>query len=171
MSYSFTSTESRTFTKTHAKYMASKIVTDLKRLQRFYGKPDDSFILQHFLEAVMLLKFNFLKRITYGFQRYEKWIEPTLKYTAHDLMNDYENDDDPGKIRPGKDVSGAVFSSFLEYSNSWKKLSSEEQNEFENQLPFQRSFGTEPLFNGYLYRDLTYSSGGRTIYRESLRSY
>ena len=45
MTYSYTSTETSTFTKTHAKYIAMKIVTDLKRVQRFYGTPDNSSAL------------------------------------------------------------------------------------------------------------------------------
>ena len=44
MSYSYTVTESTTFTVTHARHIAAKVATDLKRLQRFYGKPSDSAI-------------------------------------------------------------------------------------------------------------------------------
>ena len=40
MSTSFTITETTTFTLTHAKYMAAKVATDLKRMQRFYGAPN-----------------------------------------------------------------------------------------------------------------------------------
>ncbi len=169
MTYSFT--ESVTFTETHAKYLASKIKTDLKRVQRFYGQPSDDYIFQHYTEVIMLLKFGFLKCITYGFKKEGKWVEPTLKYIAYDLANDHGNDDDPGKIRPGKNVSGASFSSFLKYSKFWHDLSQEKRNQFKKQLPFQRIGGAEPEFNGFLFRDLTYSSGGRAVYRESLRSY
>ena len=44
MSYSYTSTETTAFTVTHAKHLASKVATDLKRLQRFYKKPTDKKI-------------------------------------------------------------------------------------------------------------------------------
>ena len=168
---SYTFTESNTFTETHAKHIAMKVATDLKRIQRFYGKPSDSFIIEHSVEIIMLLKAGFLKRIIYGFQQYGEWIEPTLRYTASDLNNIYENDDDPGKITPGKNISEARFTSFLEHSDSWFELSLDKQTEFEKKLPFQRSFGTEPQVNGYLVRDLTYSAGGRAVYRESLRSF
>ncbi len=169
MTYSFT--ESETFTKTQAEYLASKIATDLKRIQRLYGEPADFLISQYYAEAVILLKSGFLKCITYGFKRNGEWIEPTLRYTAYDLANDNGKDDDPGKVRAGKNVSGARFSSVVEYNDSWNKLSSEEQDKFESQLPVQRTVGITSSFNGYLSRDLTYSSGGQSIYRESLRSF
>ena len=38
MSYSFTATETKTFTLTHARHLAAKVTADLKRLQRLYGK-------------------------------------------------------------------------------------------------------------------------------------
>ena len=41
MSYSFTESESTSFTVTHARHMAAKVATDLKRLQRLYGRPGD----------------------------------------------------------------------------------------------------------------------------------
>lgn len=171
MTNSYTFTKSDTFTETHAKHIAMKVATDLKRVQRFYGKPIDSFIIEHSMEIIMLLKAGFLKRIIYGFQRHGEWIEPTLRYTASNLNNIYENDDDPGKITLGKDISGARFTSFLEHSSSWFELSPDKKNEFEKKLPFQRGFGTEPQVNGYLVRDLTYSAGGKAIYRESVRSF
>ena len=42
MSNSFTISEATTFTITHARHMAAKVATDLKRIQRFYGKPSDT---------------------------------------------------------------------------------------------------------------------------------
>ena len=39
MSYSYTLSETRTFTVTHARHMAAKVATDLKRMQRLYGSP------------------------------------------------------------------------------------------------------------------------------------
>ena len=37
MSYSYTTTE--TFTRTHARYIASKIAADLRKLQLYYDRP------------------------------------------------------------------------------------------------------------------------------------
>jgi hypothetical protein len=53
---SFTITETTTFTVTHARHLAAKVSTDLKRLQRFYGSPSDTEIAQYEEEAIELLK-------------------------------------------------------------------------------------------------------------------
>ena len=85
MSDSYSYTESRTFTVTHARHMAAKVATDLKRMQRFYGKPSDENIADYESEATEMLRAGYLDTVTYGFKRDGKWIEPTLRYTARDL--------------------------------------------------------------------------------------
>jgi hypothetical protein len=57
-SYSYT--ESATFTVTHARHMAAKISTDLKRIQRLYGKPSDKDIADYESEAVAMIKAGYL---------------------------------------------------------------------------------------------------------------
>ena len=82
MSYSFTATETKTFTLTHAKHLAAKVTADLKRLQRLYGDVSDERIAQFEGEAAELLRQGYLGTVTYGFKRDGSWIEPTLRYTA-----------------------------------------------------------------------------------------
>lgn len=101
---SYTYTESTTFTITHARHIAAKIATDLKRIQRLYGRPSDREIADYESEAIAMMKAGYLSSVTYGFKRDGSWIEPTLKYAARDLAGGAANDEDPGKIRPGKDV-------------------------------------------------------------------
>src|SRR3954447_88169 len=144
MSYSYSYTESSTFTVTHARHMAAKVATDLKRMQRFYGHPSDTRIGQFEAEAIELIKAGYLGTVTYGFQRNGNWIEPTLRYTARDLAGASANDDDPGRIRPGANVSGAVFRSYLAYSAAWDQLTSAQQGAFEATLPFSRKGVPEP---------------------------
>ena len=169
MSYSYTATETATFTLTHAKYLAAKVATDLKRMQRFYGSPSDTNIDNYENEITHILKHGFLKKVSYGYRKNGNWIEPTLIYSATEL-NTADNDD-PGKIRPGKDISGATFYSFLEYSSKWRDLPDEEKEAFESTLPFLRVAADTPGINGYLESDKTYSSGGRALSRSSVRSY
>ncbi|WP_067733013.1 HORMA-1 domain-containing protein [Novosphingobium naphthalenivorans] len=168
-SYSFT--ESTTFTVTHARHMATKIATDLKRMQRFYGQPYDWQISQFEEEAVAMMKAGYLADVTYGFKRNGQWIEPTLKYAARDLAGASANDDDPGRVLPGKDVSGATFGSFMNYTIAYFLLSDSEKAKFDCELPVQRTTGSEPKINGYLSSDRTYSAGGRALDRSSVRSY
>ena len=167
MTYSYT--ETTTFTVTHARHLASKIATDLKRMQRFYGSPDDLDIGYYETEAIELMKSGYLEKVTYGFKRDGKWIEPTLSYRSRELAGMVASDDDPGRVLPGSDINGAVFSSFLIYSEAWSNLREDERTRFKNALPFQRTPGTEPGVNGYFVRDKTYSSGGRSLDRMSVR--
>lgn len=168
-SYSYT--ESATFTVTHARHMAAKIATDLKRIQRFYGKPSDQDIADYEAEATAMMKAGYLSSVSYGFKRNGSWIEPTLRYAARDLAGSSADDNDPGKIRPGKDVAGASFTSFMCYTDSFFNLSQGERDTFKSGLPFQRVSMTEPSVNGYLESDRTYSAGGRALDRSSVRSY
>jgi hypothetical protein len=171
MSTSFTVSESATFTVTHARHMGAKVAADLKRMQRFYGSPTDLKISQFEAEIVELLKHGYLGTITYGFKRDGDWIEPMIRYTARELAGMAANDDDPGRVRPGADIAGASFYSYLTYSSAWDKLSLAEQVRFKTGLPLQRGDASEPGLNGYLTNDRTYSSGGRALDRASLRSY
>lgn len=164
----YTVSETTTFTLTHAKHMAAKIVTDLKRLQRFYGYPSDATIANYETEAIELLKAGYLGTLTYGFRRNGMWIEPTLRYTARDLLGASANDNDPGRVRPGADITGASFCSYLIYAPG---VSEAAQAAFQERMPFNRGGAPEPSINGYLINDLTYSAGGRALDRASVRSF
>ncbi len=171
MTYSYSVTDTKTFTRTHAVHITAKVAADLKRMQRFYGAPSDEWIQSFNTEAVELLKEGYLGTVVYGFWWSGCWIEPTLCYTARDLMGVTANDDDPGRIRPGALIGAASFHSYLTYNSAWNQLTWMQRVEFAKRLPFQRTAGTEPGVNGYWSGDLTYSSGGRALDRTSLRSH
>ncbi len=168
MSSSFTITETSSFTVSHAKHIAAKVATDLKRIQRFYDRPSDLDIDRFEREIVELLRRGFLSKVTYGFQDNGNWVEPTLVYTARDMA--LSQNDDPGRVRPGRDVSDLPFCSFLEYSSDWFQLSDAEQSEFKKGLPLERRTGSSPGISGYLENDLGYTSGGKSLSRASVRS-
>lgn len=170
MSTSYSSTESTTFTVTHARHMASKVATDLKRVQRFYGDPSDARIANYETELIELLKAGFLSEVTYGYQRNGAWIEPTLRYTAKDLQGMAANNDDPGKVRAGADVSNASFGSFLTYSSAYFTASEATRAALHRVLPFSRGDSSEPGVSGYFSPDRTYSAGGQALNRQSVRS-
>lgn len=170
MSYSFTQTGSQAFTITHARYLASKVATDLKRIQRFYGCPTDTRITEYETELVELLRNGYLDNVTYGFKRGDNWIEPTLRYTAKELSGLTSADDDPGKIKPGADISGASFYSFLTYNSAYLQLTREQQNSFESSLPFKRGDAQPPGIFGYLTNDKSYSTGGKALDRSYVKT-
>ncbi|MDE0256434.1 MAG: hypothetical protein OYG32_16705, partial [Rhodospirillaceae bacterium] len=164
-------TESATFTVTHARHMAAKVATDLKRMQRLYDSPSDADIDAYEAEVIALLKAGYLGTVWYGFRRDGLWIEPTIKYTPRELYGASASDDDPGRIRRGANVSGADFYSYLTYSSSWNSLTAYEQDAFKRTLPFYRRGAAEPAVYGYISHDRTYSSGSRALDRSSVRSY
>jgi hypothetical protein len=171
MSYSYTLSETESFTVTHARHMAAKVATDLKRMQRLYGSPSDADIGNYEAEIIEFLKAGYLGTVWYGFRRNGNWIGPTLRYTARDLAGSSANDDDPGRIKPGSNVTGASFYSYLTYSATWNKASATEREAFERRLRLHRSGAPEPGVSGYLSEDRTYSAGGRALNRASVRGY
>ena len=171
MSFSFTNSETQSFTVTHAKYIASKVAADLKRIQRFYNSPPDSSITDFESELVELLKSGYLKTVTYGFKKDGNWIVPTLTYTAKDLQGMNSDDDDPGRVSPNANTVGASFYSFLVYSSKYFEASPNERKDFEARLPFSRTSATEPGVSGYMSSDKTYSSGGRSLERSTLKNH
>lgn len=171
MSYSYSVSESTSFTLTHARHIAAKVATDLKRMQRFYAAPSDADIEAYQLELTVFLRDGYLETVTYGFRKDDSWIEPTLRYAARDLAGCIADDDDPGRVRPGANISGASFHSYLTYSSAWYQLSTAEEQSFRQQLPFQRTGAPEPTISGYICSDRTYSSGGRALERSSVRAF
>lgn len=171
MTSSYTLSESQTFTVTHARHMAAKVATDLKRMQRLYGKPSDAAIADYEAEIIQLLKQGLLGTVSYGFRKDGDWIEPMVRYTARDLAGGSANDDDPGRIRPGKDISGAGFCSYLTYSAAWHEMTAAQRAAVKSELPIDRDDASEPGVNGYMVSDRTYSSGGRALDRSSVRGY
>lgn len=168
---SYTITESATFTVTHARHMAAKVSADLKRMQRFYDHPSDSDIVHYEIEAIELLKAGYFGTLTVGFLRGGQWIEPTLRYTARDLAGLAANDDDPGRVLPGRDISGATFHNYMTYSAAWDALSESQKDAFKRRMPFHRTGMAQPTVNGYMVDDKTYSAGGRALNRASVRAY
>lgn len=171
MSYSYTLSESQSFTITHARQLASKVAADLMRMNRLYGKPSIADIDEYEKEMVAFLHQGYLGTVTYGFKRDGKWIEPTVRYVATEISSQ-GLDDDPGRVRPGQNISGASFSSYLTYSAVWDALTTVEQEKFRATLPFKRVGAPEPgVANGYFASDKTYSSGGVSLGRSSIRSF
>ena len=118
---SFTTTSSVTFTVTHAKRIASKVAADLMRFHRFYGRPNRTWIDDYEEELKVLMQYDAIDEITYGFRKDDQWIT-AVKYKA---VNGYLiGDDNPGCLRAVDDLSGATFGSFLSYSDNRERGSS-----------------------------------------------
>lgn len=167
MSYgTYTTTDSWTFTVTHARHIAIKIATDLKRMQRFYGKPNDEQIADYEKEIIALLKNDYLDRIEYGFKTNAGDWRIALKYEAR-YGGILIADNDPGRIKPGINIKGCQFHSFLVTNQRWAILSEEDQERVykDARVSFRRTEGDEPLGNWTV--DRAYSAGGRGVQRSS----
>jgi hypothetical protein len=165
--YTYTATE--TFTVRHARYIAAKVAADLSRFRRFYSAPGEQGIKDYEAELTELLKEDYLENVTYGFKRNDtgKWVE-ALRY--HALPGGtLIGDDDPGKIKPGIDISNTHFSSYLIKNNRWHNLTEAEKEAFEARLPIRRVGAAEPQLEiGAWRRGHAYSAGGRAIGRSTI---
>ena len=168
MSSSYTDTTTESFTILHARYLASKVATDLQKFHRFYnGQPTLEWIEKYEKELAVLLKYKAISSVIYGFKRNGKWTEAAVQYT---VMADgtLVSNDDPGKIRPGLDVAGANFTSFLHWKTA--HLSAEESVAMEKEMPFSRNTTEAPqLEAGYWANDLNYAAGGRGLGRATVK--
>lgn len=163
-SYSF----NESFTLTHAKYLASKVATDLKRLQRLYGGPSDSRIAEFEQEFVELVRYDFLESVTYGYKRNGAWTAASIRYR---IVNGVVSvDDDPGKIRANLDVKDASFSSYLTRTQKWWDLTQSERDSVEANISVKRTVADEPgLEKGYWSDDLSYGAASKGLSRSSVK--
>jgi len=165
---SFTTTGTRVFSVTDARYVASKVKADLAQMRLYYGAPSEVQIERYGLETELLLVKGYLGVVTYGFRRGKDHVPPTLKYTARTLLT---ADDLPGRVWPGENIAGATFYSYLTYSNAWLGLTLAQREQFEATLPFVRSGAQEPGASaGIWVNGKSYSSGGGGVERSVLRS-
>ena len=169
-SFTTTGTTTEAFTLTHAKHIASKVATDLLRFQRFYGSPSNEWIDKYEAELTVLLKHDAVDEVVYGFKRNDLWTMASARYVALP-GGSIQADDDPGRIRPNLDVSGASFTSFLTYSSRWSSLTAIEQAMIERELPFKRTTDNTPgLESGRWVDDRNYVAGGRGLGRSTVRT-
>ena len=164
-----TFTTSTTFTRTDAKYLASKVVSDLRGMKDYYGRPDESLIRDYYEELAELLVGGYVASVEYGFKRNGQRVV-TLFY---ELRTDGSlTDGKSGGVYARADISGAKWFSFLVYSSKWDLLSPSAQQEIEARLPFQRSYGQAPQDgSGYWVTDRSYSSKSVATQRRTFRPY
>jgi hypothetical protein len=158
------STSTNTFTITNAQYLASKIAADLRQMKSFYGQPSEEDIDKYVQELVILLKGGYISSVDYGFRKNGLWVL-AISYAVNPVTGQLL-DDNPGRVPPGRDVSGASWGSFLRYSARFYELTADERGKVESSLPFQRGGSSDPQNGLYGQNDKTYSSGGQQINRK-----
>jgi hypothetical protein len=161
---------SQTFTLTHAKHLASKVVSDLYQCRNFYGEPSEAMIAKYQDELIVMLAGGYVKQYEFGFKQNDQRVV-SWQYGVNasgDLVGGA--DDRSGGIYARADISGANYFNFMSYTQAWFDLSQSEQDTVKSQHPISRSTGHLPSDgSGYWRTDRTYSSAGVAIERKTFR--
>jgi hypothetical protein len=170
MSFTMTRTASETWSLTYAKYLASKVTSDMWRCSQSYGSPSQDQINNYGTELALLLRDGYVAAYEFGFQK-DNQRKISWRYTV-DSSGNITTDDRPGKIVSGADITDASFFNQLTYSDGWFKLSQDERDRMKELLPIQRVMKDGPKDgNGYWQQDRTYSSSGVAMPRSTFRPY
>jgi hypothetical protein len=162
--------ESQTFTRSEARYLASKVVADLHQCARLYGKPSTGSIADYETELVERLVRGYLARYEFGFKRDGKRIVSwQYEVKGGDLVGG-GTDDRPGGVYARADVVGATYYNHTNSTSKWSQLSQDEKDAFEATLPFSRHAASLPSDgSGYWTSDRTYTRGGVEVARRTFR--
>lgn len=167
MTVSSTRSATDTFSLSNARYVASKVATDLRQLQRYYGRPSDTEIADYAEEVAILAYHGYVEKVIYGFKRGSNWIL-TLEYTA--VNGTLTADDRAGGVYRYADVTGAAFHSYMNRTWSWWLLTDAGRDEINESLPFTRTPGDASGYTGGHHTfDRTYSAQGTGFTRSSYR--
>lgn len=154
---------------TWATYLASKVATDLKRLQRFYGRPTDKEIDDFVAELIAFLVAGYLDSVEYGFRTALGQRVVSLLYQV-DRSGNLTTDDRAGGVYARADISNATWFSYLTHHSSWESLTPLDRERFEARLPIHRTPAAAPTDgNGYWEIDRSYSSDGSGVRRQTFR--
>jgi HORMA domain-containing protein len=168
---SHTTTFSETFSLTNAKYLASKIVTDLELCHQRYGAPSEYAIEKYKEELILLMKDQYLEAYEFGFKTDNDKRVISWKYKIQ-MYSISGGDDAPGGLYRKANIDDARFYNLITLSDKWFELSDVDRIKVEATLPIQRGDGSEPSDgNGHWKENRSYSSGGCLVTRRSFVPY
>ena len=160
--YTFT----HSFTRTHARYLASKVAADLRQMLWFYGDPTPDQIDDYIEESTELLAGGYLQSVKYGFRRNGSWVV-ALAYHVNSQGTLVE-DSRAGRVPIGADVSGASWYSYVCYSWKWSALSEAERQRIKEAIRVKRTPSPEPTTEGGAWvEDKAYSTNGVGVPRRT----
>jgi hypothetical protein len=164
MSYTYT----QSFTRTHAKHLASKVVADLYQCALLYDRPSAGSLPGYEEELVTLLADGYVETYEFGFKRHGLRVL-TWHYTVGP-GGELEGDSRSGSLLRGVDLQDARYFNFLTHSYAWFDLTEAERETVEAGLPFRRTAGTAPSDgSGYWKTEHGYSAGGVLVQRKAFR--
>ena len=156
---SYTTTQTVTFNRSHARYVATKVAADLRRMQHLYEWPTDKVIDDLMDEITEMLTLDYLKTIEIGFERNDKRVV-SLKYESR-RDGTLVSDDNAGGLPRGVDISGCNKINYMTYTEKWFTLTQAQREAAEAKLPYVRTTAPEPQDGyGHWTQDRTYSAAG-----------
>jgi hypothetical protein len=160
-----TTTSSVTFNRSHARYVATKVAADLRRMQHLYHWPTDAIIDDLIEEITEMLALDYLKTIEIGFER-DGGRVLSLKYESR-RDGTLTGDDNAGGLPRGVDVTGCDRINYMTYTEKFSNLTAAQQMAVKQTLPYVRTAAAAPKDgSGYWTQDRTYSAaGGGTVRR------
>ena len=163
-----TFTTSATFTRTHAKHLAAKVIADLYQCSVFYDRPAADDIGEYETELIEMLANEYVDTYEFGFKSNGKRLLSWHYAVGPD--GGLHGDADAGGIYPKATVAGADYFNFITYSDTWWALSETKRANFKAGLPIQRTPGSSPDDgDGYWQVDHAYSAGGVRVARKTFR--
>lgn len=157
-----------TFTRTHAKQLAAKVIADLYQCSIHYDRPSSGSIEDYQTELTELLAFEYVEGYEFGFKNAgRRLLSFRYKVGADGGMT---GDADAGNIYAKAVIDGASYYNYLTQSQKWWRLTQKQRDDFETRVPFQRTSGSLPEDgDGYWRTDHGYSAGGVRVSRETFR--
>jgi len=160
---------SATFTRTHAAYLASKVVADMHQSLAHYGSPSILAINNYEEELVELLSGGYVAQYEFGFQRGDRRVV-SWQYQVNASGALVGGDDRAGGVYARAVITGASSFNFLTYSQAWRDLTSSQRDSIKGRYIIDRTTGSAPADgNGYWASDRTYGSGGTHVARRTFR--
>lgn len=161
-------TTTSTFTRTNARYLASKIAADLRQLRSFYREPTEQQIDNLYEELVEMLAGGYVATYEAGFRKSNGQRVVSARYTVR--SSGISTDDRAGGIYARADISGASWFTYMTYSNAWWELNDSARHAINDSVPIDRSPADEPTDgNGYWESGRNYASGGTSTSRSGFR--
>ena len=163
-----TATGTTTFTRSHARDIASKIAADLRQMNHHYGQPSLTSIDDYLEEVIELLTAGYLRSFEDGFETSDGRRVVSLRY---EVRNDGTiSDGRAGGVYPYADISNATHFNYVSYTQKFLYLGPDERRRFKETLPVQRVPGSERSDgSGYWTTDNGYASGGVGAERKTFR--
>ena len=166
-----TYTTSATFTKTHAKHLAAKVVADLYQCSMFYDHPSEDSLADYETELVEMLAQEYVSTYEFGFKTGDKRLLSWHYTIGPD--GGLHGDSGAGNLHAKASVAGADYFNFMTYSDKWwTKLTEAGRGAFKDglKISYRRTAGTSPVDGeGYWQVDHGYSAGGVLVQRKTFR--